>query len=254
MAGYGSVPGGDAYAQEREAHIIIDRTINRRITLTSLFLDFTIVLYTAVCIAFIMNVDRLIYDQSCATVTSWTWWRLYFPQVSIVIGIFVWILVFYGRFETMLLYIFAAAVITGFDVVAFVYLCIDWNQCNVTLWCADLSWYSLTGKCDESWVSDQLLSGGPRDVFIINFAFLLTIIVFNCVMIALSLWIAAVYSKDIKYNQNSNAGRMGSSIARAIDTVIDNSSVLSTMRDSAKAYAASKRRKVYLPRPEETSY
>ena len=119
-----------SYFEPDNSQLIIDRTLNRRVSVTSLLIDFTVVLYTAVCIAFIMNVDRLIYDQSCATVTSWTWWRLFFPQVSVAIGIFIWILVFYGGFGAMLAYIFCAAVITGFDVVAFVYLCIGMRSLN----------------------------------------------------------------------------------------------------------------------------
>ena len=80
-------------AQERTfvAHAVLERTLGRRASSTSIFIDFIVIVYTAICIAFILNADRLIFDQSCSTIQSWTWWRLYFPQVSIVLAVFIWV-------------------------------------------------------------------------------------------------------------------------------------------------------------------
>ena len=84
---------------------------------------------------------------------------------------------------------------------------------------------------------------------------LIAIIVFNCIMIILSLYITAAYANVIVAKKYANPDRMNvrASIASAIDTVIDNSRVLSTMRDNVKAYGESKRRRVLLPRPDEIS-
>ena len=93
MSGYAPVLySGQTDPQERqfESHMILERTLGRRISSTSIFIDFIVIVYTGICIAFILNADRLIFDQSCSTVYNWTWWRLYFPQVSIVLAVFIW--------------------------------------------------------------------------------------------------------------------------------------------------------------------
>jgi hypothetical protein len=170
----------------------IYRVSGRRITFTSIIIDVIAVVYTALAATLYFNIIRMNVYQPAMMDPWWTWtpyWRVFGPGILMFTPTFLYLLVFYKRAIFMAAYLGMTVIFMLFSGVCFIFLIVDWVDCENQLWCACVTDYTVTGGSITMTYCDPSDASNASDVFIVHFFVLLAMIILSGVKAALATYI-----------------------------------------------------------------
>lgn len=185
----------------------IYRVSGRRITFTAITIDVLAVVYTLLSATFYFNIIRLTVYHPAMMDPWWTWtpyWRVFGPGVLMFLPVFLYMLVFYKRAALMALYLGMTIVFLLFCGVCFIWLIIDWTDCENQLWCACVKDYTVIAGSLTMTYCDATDPSDPSDPFLVNFFVLLALMILAGVKAGLGTYIHfQYYYRNEAYNANN---------------------------------------------------
>lgn len=190
----------------------IYRVSGRRIMFSSIALDLIAVAHTILSVAFLANLIRLNVYQPQMMQPWWTWapyWRVFMAPIFLTaIPTFLYLLVFYRRAPLLVAFCVMSGLLLGFAFVCWIFLWVDWNQCDKTLWCPCLTdWSVVAGVVTMTFCTD---GSNQSTVFITHVFLFLGLMLFVGAEIAMSVWIHfQYYFRNEAYEANNPRRNIG---------------------------------------------
>lgn len=170
----------------------IFRVSGRRIMFSAIALDIVAGVHTAIFIVLLCNLIRLpVYHPSMMHPNVWApYWRVHMPNILLgCLPYFMYLLVFYRRAALLVIFLILCGAFVAFGIVTHIFLWIDWNSCDTTLWCPCITGYTVAGAPPAITMTFCTTGDDQSSEFIAHVFLNMGLILMSAVLGVISTWI-----------------------------------------------------------------